>query len=152
MLGSVVGKHSGDPLGELLQCLLVERVCSLKDRGIAAACLGAVHNENAVLCLISKPGSGVRVGGILSREHRCRDARVDSADLIELAAGTVQHRRVDVGLALHNESEFAVLIAVEIDLGSLDVLAALALHQDIVVVLADNARVYCIDAAWAMVS
>ena len=80
-----------DPLGERLQCLLIERVGSLEDGGAAAALLGLVDDEHAVLGLVSEPGSRVRIGCILTREDSGRDARVDTADLVELAAGTVQH-------------------------------------------------------------
>ena len=89
--GSEVCKAVADPLGECLQGVSVQRVGSLEDGGAAAALLGLVDDEDAVLCLISEPCCRVRVGCILPTEHGGRNARVDTADLVELAAGTVQH-------------------------------------------------------------
>lgn len=145
MLGSVVGEAVADPCCELLQRLLIERVGSLEDRGFAAALLRAVDDEHLMIGLVCKPGSRVRVGGILPTEDGSRHGRVDSADLIELAAGTVKHGGVDVGLALYDERQLAVLVCMDVHLGALDVVAALALHHDVVVVLTDHGGVHSID-------
>ena len=141
----MVGEAVADPLGELLQRLLIERVGSLEDRGFAAALLRAVDDEHLMIGLVCKPGSRVRVGGILPTEDGSRHGRVDAADLIELAAGTVKHGGVDVGLALYDERQLSILVGMDVHLGALDVVAALALHHDIVVVLADHGGVHSID-------
>ena len=135
----------GNPRCELLQCYSVQWVGGLKDRGAAAALLGGVHDEHLVITLISEPCCRVRVGGVLPREHSGRDARVDTTDLVKLGAGTVQHGRIDVGLALHDERQLAVLVCVDVHLGALVVLAPFALNHDIVVVLADHGRINSID-------
>ena len=135
----------GNPRCELLQCYSVQWVGGLKDRGAAAALLGGVHDEHLVITLISEPCCRVRVGGVLPREHSGRDARVDTTDLVKLGAGTIQHGRVDVGLALHDERQFAVLVCVDVHLGALVVLAPSALNHDIVVVLTHDGRIDSID-------
>lgn len=142
---SVFRQAVGNPCGELLQCYSVQWVGGLKHRGAAAALLGGVHDEHLVITLISEPCCRVRVGGVLPREHSGRDARVDPSDLIELGAGTVQHGGVDIGLALHDERELAILVCVDVHLGALVVLAPSALDHDIVVVLADHGRIDSID-------
>ncbi len=81
----------------------------------------------------------------MPREHSGRDARVDTTDLVKLGAGTVQHARVDVGLALHDERQLAILVCMDVHLGALVMLAPLALNHDIVVVLADHGRIDSID-------
>ena len=58
-------------------------------------------------------------------ETQRQGCRGDPTDLVKLGAGTVQHGRVDVGLALHDERQLAVLVCVDVHLGSLVVLPPL---------------------------